>query len=602
MGEPTKGTNNNDSLENMNDWCLLEADCVDSMDTLSDLFETETNVSSISNLIDDLEPVTQGNSLALFNSQVREECDKDLLDLKRKFLASPERSVNELSPRLEAVHISPQRLSKRRLFENTEISNDETSNSVEQVPNVDSGVHTQQGATHEEWVILHSSNVKATLLTKFKDKYHVSFNEITRNFKSSKTCTHNWVLAAFGIAEDLLEASKTLLKPHCDYIQMIMSDFSGLFVLEFKNTKNRETVLKLFTGILNAKPEQILCEPPRVRSVSTALFFYKKVINNIGFKFGEYPEWISSQIITNHQLASAESFKLSEMIQWAYDNDYTDEASIAFFYAIYAQENANAAAFLQSNQQRKYVKDTCAMVKLYKKQEQKNMSMSQWIFKCCGDEGDTDEWKIILKLLKFQNINILSFLIAMKQFFKCIPKKMCIVIYGPPDTGKSFFCFKLVKFLQGNVVSYMNKSSHFWLMPLTECKIGFLDDATSACWNFLDVNMRNAFDGNSVSVDIKHKALQQIRLPPMLITTNVPVPKEPSLMFLQSRLTCFEFPNKLPFDESGNPVFNITNSAWASFFKKFSRQLELSEEATNGDKGIFGNTFCCTAGDSVESN
>ena len=593
MGDLIKGTEQSNSLENLNEWCLItEAECVESMDTLSDLFETDTDASNISNLIDDLQPVEQGNSLALYNTQVTEECDRTIVELKRKFIASPDRSFADLSPRLEAVHISPQRVSKRRLFLDSGIAEDETENTVTQVDSV-----AKTTASIEEICILQSSNRRATLLSKFKEKYNVSFCELTRNFKSDKTCTHNWIVVIFAVAEELIEASKQILQQHCEYFQIVPSDFSGLYVLEFKSTKNRETVIKLFTSMLNISDMQLLCEPPKNRSTAAALFFVKKALANIGFKYGSYPQWISSQTMVDHQLASAETFKLSEMIQWAYDNDHTEEPAIAYYYALYAEENANAAAFLQSNQQVKYVRDCSQMVKLYKKQELKNMSMADWIFKCCGNIESGSEWKIIIKFLKYQHINILSFLIALKLFFKGIPKKTCIVIYGPPDTGKSWFCFKLIKFLQGRVVSFMNKSSHFWLMPLVEGKVGFLDDATHPCWTFLDSNMRNAFDGNCVSIDVKHKALQQIKLPPMFITTNVPVPKEPSLMYLHSRLTCFEFPNKMPLDDVGNPMFNITNDSWAMFFRQFARHLELSEDecSESGDTGEPGRAFCCRA-------
>ena len=72
MGDLVKGTDQTDSLENLNEWCLItEAECVESMDTLSDLFETDTEESNISNLIDDLDPVNQGNSLALYNKQLQ---------------------------------------------------------------------------------------------------------------------------------------------------------------------------------------------------------------------------------------------------------------------------------------------------------------------------------------------------------------------------------------------------------------------------------------------------------------------------------------------------------------------------------------------------
>ena len=597
MGESTKGTDN-DSLDSLNDWCLIEATCVDSMDTISELFEADT-ASNISNLIDDLDVVDEGNSLALYNSQVTEECSKAIVELKRKFITSPVRSVADLSPSLQAVHISPQRLSKRRLFVDSGIE-DETPNAVTQVETFENSDLGKSAVSQEEYCILHSSNRRALLLSKFKEKYGVSFTELTRNFKSDKTCTHNWILVAFAVAEDLIEASKTVLQQHCEYLQVIPSDFSALYVMEFKNTKNRETVIKHFNTVLNSKEEQILCDPPRNRSMAAALYFYKKAIGNIGFKFGAFPQWIAAQTIVNHQLAAAETFELSEMIQWAYDNDYVEEAQIAYYYAQYAEMNSNAAAFLESNQQVKFVKDCCAMVRLYKRQELRNMSMGAWIKKCCENVEEGDGWKVIVKFLRYQQVNMLSFLITLKQFFKHIPKKSCIVIYGPPDSGKSYLCFSMIKLLKGKVVSFMNRNSHFWTQPLIDAKIGLLDDATFPCWTFLDNYMRNAFDGNYVSLDMKHKNLQQVRLPPILITTNVYVPKEPTLMYLQSRVSCIEFPNKMPFDDLGNPLFNITTEHWAMFFRKFFRQLELEEE--DGDTADSDRTFCCTTRNSIDSN
>lgn len=598
MGEPAKGIEKSESLDNINDWCFItEADCIDDVDTLSELFEADTD-SDISNLIDDLDPVNQGNSLALYNEQVNEECETAIAALKRKFIASPDRSVENLSPRLQAVHISPQRLIKRRLFEDSGIGEDETANSVTQVDS--SAAIDSIDVSQENYSILHSANRKATLLTKFKSKYSVSFAEITRNFKSDKTCTPNWIIAVFAVSEEIIEASKITLQPHCEYMQIVPSDFSALYAIEFKNSKNRDTVSKLFNAVLGVHEHQLLLEPPRNRSPAAALYFYQKAIAKLGFKYGSFPQWILSQTSLSHQFAAAETFKLSEMVQWAYDNDYIEESQIAYFYAQHADENSNAAAFLQSNQQYKYVKDCANMVKMYKRQELKNMSMGQWIRKCCLDVPDGDQWKIIAKYLRFQGVNFLSFLIALKQFFKCIPKRSCIVIYGAPDTGKSFFCFSLIKLLHGKIVSYMNKASHFWLTPLLDGKIGLLDDATHSCWSFLDMYMRNAFDGNYVSVDVKHKSLQQIKLPPMLITTNVDVPKEPTLMYLYSRLTCFEFPHKMPFDDAGNPLFNITTQCWAMFFRKFFNQLELTDE--DGDTADTDRPFCCTTRHSNDIN
>lgn len=600
MAEP-KGTENDNIC---GDWYLVtEAECIE--DTLEELFDESTNESNVSNLINDCDEVDEGNPLALYNEQISEVCENSIQALKRKFIVSPQKSDADLSPRLAAVHITPEKTPKRRLFNDSGVGEDEVESSNVQVASEDSlnsNVAGENGGSSEVLAVLHSSNRRATLLSKFKERYNVSFTELTRSFKSDKTCNNNWIVFAIGIVEELIEACKTILQQHCVYFQIIMSDFAGLFVLEFKAAKSRETLIKLLSRLLNAKEEQLLCEPPKNRSTVAALYFYKKALTNSCFKYGPFPQWISQLTIIEHQAATAESFKLAEMIQWAYDNDILEETAIAYNYALYASENANAAAFLQSNYQVKYVKDCSSMVKMYKKQEMKNMTMSEWINKCCGNVKEGDDWKQILRFLKFQGINILEFLIALKLFFKCVPKKMCIVIWGPPDTGKSYFLFYLLKFLKGKTVSYMNKASHFWLMPLSECKVGLLDDATYNCWTFLDVHMRNAFDGNTVCIDIKHKNMQQMTLPPMFISTNVDVKAEQSLMYLHSRLTCFNFPNKLPLDTHGNPLFTFTDKSWASFFRKFWQHLELSTEDADGDPGESERSFCCTARSSVELN
>lgn len=135
MGDHNKG--NIFEVEGCSKWFIEEAECIDSLDTIDDLFENSTEGSDVSNLIDEVDNCFQGNSLALFNKQVTEECDADILALKRKFIPSPEQTVNELSPRLAAVQITPERSIKRRLFGDSGIEEDEAENSIEKVVSVD---------------------------------------------------------------------------------------------------------------------------------------------------------------------------------------------------------------------------------------------------------------------------------------------------------------------------------------------------------------------------------------------------------------------------------------------------------------------------------
>ncbi|AYD74614.1 E1 [Macaca mulatta papillomavirus 7] len=602
MGDPNKGTDSVESLDSNNGWYIVqEAECVDDLNALDDLFEESTDGSMISNLIDDIaeDAVDEGNTLALFNTQITEECDKAIQALKRKLIKSPQHSIAELSPKLQAVSITPKKNSKRRLqFEDSGIVDDEAENTVEKVAQVPIQVVAGKDGGYVNLELLQVNNRKSIMLAKFKDCFGVSFTELSRNFKSDRSCSENWVVYVYKAANETLEGSKIVLQQYCEFMQVIIHDFSGLYLLKFKSTKNRDTVSKLFSNMLNVQDFQIICEPPRNRSVAAALYFYKKSLLNTSYTYGQMPEWVAKLTIVDHQAASAaETFQLSVMVQWAFDNEIYDESEIAYKYALMADEDPNAAAFLNSNCQVKYVRDCSQMVKLYKRQEMKEMTNAEWIDKCCERCKKDGSWKPIALFLKHQNIPFVSFLITLKTWVKGLPKKNCLVIYGEPDTGKSYFAFSFLHFVRGKVISYMNRTSPFWLMPLQDTKFGLMDDATYSAWQYIDQNMRNALDGNYMCLDSKHKAPAQIKLPPLMITTNLNVLQETSLLYLHSRIMCLEFPNKMPFNDDGTPVFQITDETWKCFFRKFGRQLELApaEEEGDGDAGDTDRTFRCTA-------
>lgn len=604
MGDPNKGTETLE-LNEQSDWFIVhEADCVDdSLNALDDLFEESTSGSVISNLIDD-DQVDQGNSLALFNSQVTDDCNNAILYLKRKYNPSPQKSIAEISPRLAAVSISPQRNIKKRLFQDSGVVEDEAENS-DALAQVDvlaiENRHDGSRGNQEVLNVLKCSNFKAMFLAKFKELFAVSFTDITRQFKSDKTCNNNWVLILYKVSEDIVESSKVILQNQCNYFQIIMYEIVTLYLLDFKTGKSRETVTNFFISLFNIDSQQILTEPPRIRSVPTALFFFTKRLSNACYYFGEMPDWIKKLTMVNHQVAAAaETFDLSTMVQWAWDNKYTEEHEIAFRYAQLADVDSNAAAFLRSNQQARFVRDCTHMVRLYRRHEMRQMTMSEWIFKCCNECSSTGEWKTIAAYLRYENINVIAFLTALRQLFKCIPKKNCLVFYGPPDTGKSYFAFSLINFLKGKVVSMMNRQSQFFLMPLQDCKIGLLDDCTYQAWQFMDINMRAALDGNYISVDAKHRAPAQMKLPPLIVTTNHNVTEDLTLKYLHSRITPFYFPSKMPVDEHGNPVYIITDETWKCFFIKLATQLDLHFEEED-ESGRLERPFRLTAGSTADS-
>ncbi|AEM24644.1 replication protein [Human papillomavirus 142] len=593
MGDNKPGKDSLESLEGCSDWYFVqEAECVslDSINDLEELFDNSTS-SDISNLIDDCDEVDQGNSLELFNKQVSEDCNKAILNLKRKYMSpSPKKSYcvdRDLSPRLHAVSISTEKSSKRQLFQDSGIEENEAEDTLEE--QVEFGPTSNNGAGksggNRLLELLRSNNSRAVLLAKFKGLYGISYNELIRPFKNDKSICDHWVVIVYAAAEEVVEGSKVILEQHCDYFLLKNYDFMCLYLLSFQTGKCRGTVVKLLCSILNIQEIQLICDPPKHRSTATALYFYKCSIGNAAYVFGETPNWISKLILVEHQTASAsDSFDFSEMVQWAYDHNYIEESSIAYEYAVLAQTNSNAAAWLNHNNQVKFVRDCAYMCRLYKRQEMKDMTMSQWIWKCCKKVDGDGDWKVIPQFLKFQGVSFISFLTAFKPFLKSTPKKNCILIHGQPDTGKSYFVYSLISFLQGKVVSIMNSKSQFWLQPLFDGKIGLLDDVTYSGWQFIDVHMRTGLDGNMISVDLKHKAPQQMKLPPLLVTSNINVHKEASLVYLHSRVNAFEFPKKMPVDESGEPLYKITDLSWKCFFVKLAKHLELCpEEEGNGE-------------------
>lgn len=589
------------SKEGFGDWCLLEADCSDVENDLGQLFERDTD-SDISDLLDDTE-LEQGNSLELFHQQECEQSEEQLQKLKRKYL-SP-KAVAQLSPRLESISLSPQQKSKRRLFAEQDSGLELTLNNEAEdvtpeveVPAIDSRPDDEGGSGDVDihyTTLLRSSNKKATLMAKFKESFGVGFNELTRQFKSHKTCCKDWVVSVYAVHDDLFESSKQLLQQHCDYIWVRGIGAMSLYLLCFKAGKNRGTVHKLITSMLNVHEQQILSEPPKLRNTAAALFWYKGCMGSGAFSHGPYPDWIAQQTILGHKSAEASTFDFSAMVQWAFDNHLLEEPDIAYQYARLAPEDANAVAWLAHNNQAKFVRECAAMVRFYKKGQMRDMSISEWIYTKINEVEGEGHWSDIVKFIRYQNINFIVFLTALKEFLHSVPKKNCILIYGPPNSGKSSFAMSLIRVLKGRVLSFVNSKSQFWLQPLSECKIALLDDVTDPCWVYMDTYLRNGLDGHYVSLDCKYRAPTQMKFPPLLLTSNINVHGEANYRYLHSRIRGFEFPNPFPMKADNTPQFELTDQSWKSFFTRLWTQLDLSDQEEEGEDGESQRAFQCSA-------
>lgn len=587
----------------------MEAECSDEDDGDED-GENLCAQSDVSDLIDNAE-CDQGNSAELFAQQQATQYETELTALKRKYCTA-RKPLQQLSQTLSG---KPSSNSKKRRLNDSGYAEDD---SLQVEPQVDSTISCSLDSQivpendkenfspgRASSALLKSSSERASKLATFKRVYEIGFSELTRPFKSNKTCCPHWVVAVFGARDEVLQASKTLLQQFCDYIyyseRTANRGFVGLYLLAFKAAKNRDTVSKLFCKLLNVDAEQLLLEPPKQRSVPAAVYWWKTGISSVSDTWGELPTWIANQTLITHQQGQEQPFELSQMVQWAYDHNYVDEAAIAYYYARCAQEDYNAMAWLKCNNQAKHVRECAQMVRYYKKAEMKEMSMSAWIRRALDFIEGEGDWRSIVKFIRFQGINFICFLAAFKDFLQGVPKRNCLVLHGQPNTGKSMFAMGLVKALQGRVISFVNHKSHFWLQPLSESKIALLDDATHSTWGYFDTYLRNGLDGNIVSLDCKHRAPIQTTFPPLLVTSNIDIMTEQKYFYLHSRVKTFEFQNLFPFASDGSPGFDLSPLSWKSFFRKFWRQLDLKEPEEENEDGQPSSPFRCSAGRPVNN-
>lgn len=621
-----------DALEGCSGWYFVsEAECSQEDEPIEKLFDRSDSESNISDLVDDA-AVEQGNSLELYQRQTLQTGLEQILQLKRKFVNSPqETDVAALSPQLAKIFITPKKVKKVKkvLFEaedsgiggheatgtseelqvetstlqvhstplpgreqqNDETEAEENSGEKDKEEATEAGPETAQplseGLTGRAAVqmLMKSINRRATILCKFKEAFHVSFVDLTRSFRSNKTMSKDWCIAIFGVSNHYVDMCKELMKEHCKFLYLENFYACGMGLLELKNSKCRDTMLKLLKSTMKVEEVQVLAEPPRTASTVSALFWYRRCCEEDSQYYGELPQWLVEQTSLQHRLGYERPFDLSEMIQWAFDNDYHEEPEIAYNYAILADINENARAFLKNSSQAKIVKDVCTMIRYYRRAEMRGMSISSWIhYRCAAVKSkEEDAWKQIVNFLRFQGIPVFRFIGALQKFLKNEPKKSCLVFYGPPNTGKSLLAMSFVTFLKGRVLTFANSQSQFWLQPLLDAKVALIDDATMKCWQYFDVYLRGALDGNSVCIDAKHRAPSQVKFPPMIITTNIDVQNESSLKFLMSRLKCFNFPEILPICATGEPRYQLNDKSWQAFFARFWDTLQLSEQESDED-------------------
>lgn len=577
-----------------------EAECSD--DDGDEEEESEDTVAE--DFVDDAS-VYQSDQLGKYHAQTVEEHENDIACLKRKFIESPlQRELAQLSPRMAGVslHASRGKRVRKTLFH--EDSGIESSVDISQTISTPISAATEAPLPLSSEVdleqLFQSRNRHIHMYRRFKDVFGVGFTDITRPFKSDKTTSQSWVLAAYYLALDTeITAMEVLLKQQCQFYYIDNSSGIILFYLEYSVQKSRTTVFNWFSTHFHYNENRMLANPPRTRDMPTALFFYHKFMSNGGVQHGVMPKNILVQCSITEQ--QNESFELSKMVQWALDNELQDEHELALEYAILAETDPNARAFLRQNNQPMIVRNCSIMVKHYKTALIAKMTISQYLDKRCSDHGDPEpeKWRDIIHFLRYQGQEFLPFMNKMHNFIHHKPKKCTLVFCGPSDTGKSFFASSLNRFMDGNVLSFISNGSHFWLSPLRGTRCCLIDDATHSFWKYADQNMRPLLDGYEISIDSKHRNPIQTKAPPLLITTNEDIMKMDEYKYLQTRTMYIYFNKTFPLRNDGTPLYNINGHTWNSFFRKFWHHLNLKDPEEESDGETTGTFRLYTKPDTV---
>lgn len=573
-------------------YILGEAECSDGSEDES---EDDVDECMAEDFVDDAS-VAEGDSLSLFNAQTVEEHEHALQSLKRKFIRSPlqvQQDVKELSPRLASVSLEESRgkRARKQLFINdsgidsgeitAELSTlDSDATQIESTPVTQD--KQPRFSDKDLEVLFQNKNRTYHMYARFKQTFGVNFIDITRPFKNNKTTSGLWVVAMYYVALDSeITTMEVLLQQQCNYFYLENTDGIIFLFADFQVQKSRTTLINFFNHHFYYNENRILADPPKVRCVPAALFFFQRCTGDKAH--GPLPDFVTQQCSLQSQDNS--QFDFSRMVQWALDHDYVDEPQIALEYAMLAEVDSNARAFLNLTSQPKIVKDCGTMVRHYKTALMNRMSMSQYIRSRCELHGETDpeRWRRIVHFVRYQGQEFLPFMHAMMNFVHHRPKKCTIVFCGPPDTGKTFFASSLNSFLGGSVLSFCNYNSHFWLSPMRNSRVCFIDDATPQFWRYADTFMRTALDGHMISIDAKHKNPIQIKAPPLLITTNENITEQDEFKYLRTRCTYLFFNKQFPIKPDGKPLYDIDGATWKSFFIRFWRHLSLTDPDDESD-------------------
>lgn len=443
---------------------------------------------------------------------------------------------------------------------------------IEEELNLAAGVDTQEMLDEAD-----INDFSIDVLLRDLETEGIQFRNWTRQIKSDLTQIDCWFIA--GLEHEPHPKGKAILQALENRQILIKTKFCTdffLFCIEYVEGRRSRAGIKKMCE--NVSLQCVLIEAPNNRSTNIANLV--KISLRDHKEGQEQMKWIKAIILDPME----NKFDLSTMVQWAITNKIYTQAEITYNYVLLAGTgDNNAKNWLASTSQVKYAKDCSTQVKLINTGELICTPTKDVVSQQCADlirkHPEADPGKVNLWCY-LQDINIFDLQTALKHVIRGTMKKSVICFSGVQNSGKSTFVNYILQLFKGRFISFTPTPSSFWLQPAVGLKLVAVDDVPFDFWAYADSHLRPAFDGTQITIDIKYQAPHTGRLPPMLITTNLDIPKDERMKYLLNRIKFFDCPKSL-LDSNRLAQFAFGVEDLAAWFKFWKENLDLEFEDTD---------------------
>ncbi|QKR71895.1 E1 [Wels catfish papillomavirus 1] len=265
-------------------------------------------------------------------------------------------------------------------------------------------------------------------------------------------------------------------------------------------------------------------------------------------------------------------FNVQELFEWI---EAHEPISLEILLCNYREEarqgNANAMLWLQQSSNITVAKKQYELWKATLKGRQMQIPLSSYIEQRI-EEYTGGESSKVERLLAKNGISPFDFLNAIRRWIHNHVKKSVVCFVGPGNCGKSMIADAMIEFLNGARLTW-HESNQFWKQGAIGKRFVMLDDVTPCCWKDLDARERRALDGGVVCINKKFCEPCEMKMPPMLLTSNYDVRGNSDFEYLCNRITFLTF--NTPFKVTPKPEEIVEPKDIAAWTKKYLDSLDL---------------------------